>query len=59
MWLDARFDSRPMFTIGLLLASIPVSLVAMIYIVRLFTSKIKAGPPPVKSQESGTSHPEE
>lgn len=45
LWLDARFETRPTFTIVLLLVSIPVSLVAMLFIVRLFTSKIKAGPP--------------
>jgi len=45
LWLDARLQTRPTFTITLLLASIPVSLFAMLYIVRLFTSKIKAGPP--------------
>ena len=46
LWLDTRFETRPTFTIILLLVSIPVSLVAMLFIVRLFTSKIKAGPPP-------------
>jgi len=45
LWLDSRFQTRPTFTIVLLLASIPVSLFAMLFIVRLFTSKIKAGPP--------------
>ena len=52
LWLDARFQTRPAFTLGLLLASIPVSLFAMLYIVRLFTSKIKAGPPETASTES-------
>ncbi|NLG98025.1 MAG: AtpZ/AtpI family protein [Chloroflexi bacterium] len=46
LWLDDTFQTRPVFTIILLLASIPVSLAAMLYIVRMFTSKIKAGPPP-------------
>lgn len=50
MWLDARFQTRPMFTIGLVIASIPVSLVAMLLIVRLVTSKIKMNPP--KGDES-------
>ncbi len=45
LWLDARFQTRPAFTIGLLIASIPVSLIAMLAIVRYVTSKIKAGPP--------------
>jgi hypothetical protein len=43
LWLDAHFQTKPVFTIVLLVASIPVSLGAMLYIVRLFTSKIKAG----------------
>src|SRR5574338_1208842 len=45
LWLDARFQTRPAFTIGLLIASIPVSLISMLAIVRYVTSKIKAGPP--------------
>jgi hypothetical protein len=45
LWLDSRFDTRPMFTLILLIASIPISLVVMLKIVRLVTSKIKAGPP--------------
>jgi hypothetical protein len=45
LWLDSRFLTRPFFTLVFLLASIPVSLLSMLYIVRLFTSKIKSGPP--------------
>lgn len=45
LWIDARFQTRPMFTLIFLLASIPISLAAMFYVVRLATSKIKAGPP--------------
>lgn len=45
LWLDARFDTRPVFTLALLIASIPVSLIAMLFIVRLVTSKIKTNPP--------------
>jgi hypothetical protein len=50
LWLDARFGTRPAFTLGLLVISIPVSLIAMLFIVRLVTSKIKANPP--KEDES-------
>ncbi len=54
LWLDARFDSKPAFTIGLLVASIPVSLVLMLLIVRSAISKIKTGPAQNKnSQEAG------
>ncbi len=45
LWLDSRFNTKPVFTLVLIVASIPVSVLAMIYIVRMFTSKIKAGPP--------------
>ncbi len=45
LWLDNHFHTRPAFTLGLLVASIPVSILAMLYIVRAVTSKIKAGPP--------------
>lgn len=45
LWLDAHFGTRPAFTLGLLVISIPVSLIAMLFIVRLVTSKIKANPP--------------
>lgn len=40
--LDARLGTRPWFTIGLLLASIPVSLLLMVYITRKTVAKIKA-----------------
>ncbi len=45
LWLDSQFNTRPFFTLILLIASIPVSIIAMLYIVRLATSKIKAGLP--------------
>ncbi len=44
LWLDANFHTRPFFTLVLLVASIPVSLIAMLFIVRLVTSRIKAAP---------------
>jgi hypothetical protein len=51
LWLDARFQTKPAFTFGLLLASIPVSLALMFFVVRFATSKIKAGPPPEGSTD--------
>lgn len=42
MALDARFDTKPWFTIGLLIASIPVSLLLMVWISRKTVAKIKA-----------------
>jgi ABC-type transport system involved in cytochrome c biogenesis permease subunit len=38
LWLDNRFQTRPMFTIGLIIASIPVTVLAMLWIVRFTTS---------------------
>ncbi len=43
IWLDGRFGTRPWFTIGLLVVSIPVSLAAMFVIVRAAVSRIKTG----------------
>lgn len=45
LWLDAHFQTKPLFTLILLVVSIPVSLLSMLYIVRVVTSKIKMGPP--------------
>ena len=38
LWLDNRFQTRPMFTIGIMVASIPVTLFAMFWVVRIATS---------------------
>ncbi|UCH60094.1 MAG: AtpZ/AtpI family protein [Anaerolineales bacterium] len=42
LWLDRYFETRPMFTIGLMVASVPVTLVMMFWVVRTATSKITA-----------------
>ena len=52
LWLDNTFQTRPFFTLILLVASIPVSIVAMLFIVRLVTSKIKAGLPDVRPSKT-------
>jgi ABC-type transport system involved in cytochrome c biogenesis permease subunit len=44
LWLDARNGTRPWFTLGLVVLSIPISLAVMFVIVRLAISKIKAIP---------------
>ena len=49
--LDNMFHTRPVMTIVLVLGSIPVSLVAMLVVVRLATSKIKAGVSPRKEDK--------
>ncbi|KPL84264.1 hypothetical protein SE15_03730 [Thermanaerothrix daxensis] len=45
IWLDARLGTRPWFTLGLLVLSIPISLAVMFYVVRAATAKIKPVPP--------------
>ena len=42
MALDARLGTKPWFTVGLLVASIPVSLLLMVWISRKTVAKIKA-----------------
>jgi len=49
LFLDSRLDTRPLFTIILLIDSIPVTLVAMFWVVRKATSRIK---PDVKNKSS-------
>ena len=53
LWLDNRFQSRPLFTVILMVASVPVTLVTMFWIVRAATSRIKpaTGKRPEISQE--------
>jgi len=45
LWLDVRLGTRPWLTILLLVISVPVSLVAMLAVVRAGTAKIKPIPP--------------
>jgi len=45
MFLDSRMGTKPWFTIGLILASIPVSLFLMVIIVRAALKKLKPGNP--------------
>jgi F0F1-type ATP synthase assembly protein I len=40
LWLDNYFNSRPIFTIGLMVASIPVTLVLMFWIVKKATTRL-------------------
>jgi hypothetical protein len=42
LWLDKTFDTRPTFTILLMIASVPVSLVLMYKVVMWATSRIKS-----------------
>ncbi len=42
LWLDRYMDTRPMFTIILMVASVPITLVTMFWVVRKATSKFQA-----------------
>lgn len=41
LWLDKALDTRPVFTIIFIVVSAPVAVVALIYIVRKATSRLK------------------
>lgn len=51
LWLDTRFATKPAFTIGLMIVSIPVSIVVTLMIVRKAISKIKSIPTQSKQSE--------
>jgi F0F1-type ATP synthase assembly protein I len=41
LWLDRYFDTKPLFTIVLLIGSVPVTLFLMFRVVRAATNRIK------------------
>ncbi len=43
LWLDNRFDTKPMITLILVFGSLPVTLILMFAIVRGATKKMKLG----------------
>lgn len=42
LWLDSRFQTRPVITIILMIASIPISVLLMLAVVRGAVARIKA-----------------
>ena len=44
LWLDNQFQSRPLFTILLLVGSVPVTIIGMFWVVRKATSHIRHAP---------------
>jgi len=40
LWLDRYFDTKPVFTIGLVIASIPVTIIATLWVVRWATNRL-------------------
>ena len=51
LWLDKKFDSRPIITLGLILGSVPVSLFIMFRVVKSATDRIV---PPQKKNGAET-----
>jgi len=51
MFLDAQFGTEPWLTVGLLIASIPLSLVLMFFVVRKAVSKLKVDETQKKQNE--------
>jgi hypothetical protein len=49
LWLDSQFGTRPLFTIGALLASVPITLFIMFRVAMSFVTRIKPSPPPAVS----------
>ncbi|HEX9615891.1 MAG TPA: AtpZ/AtpI family protein [Anaerolineales bacterium] len=43
LWLDNRFDSRPLITVILMIGSVPVTLVLMVWVVRKATARLTSG----------------
>lgn len=54
LYLDNQFGSRPWFTLGLLLGSIPVSLAVMVYVSRAAVRKIKTQAAAQEEQDVGS-----
>ncbi|HLE13112.1 MAG TPA: AtpZ/AtpI family protein [Anaerolineales bacterium] len=52
-WLDTQFGSSPLFTIVLMVGSVPITLILMFWVVKSVTARYspKAGPPTRNSQE--------
>ncbi|MCK4898704.1 MAG: AtpZ/AtpI family protein [Anaerolineales bacterium] len=42
LWLDSRFQTKPMITVGLMVLSVPITLVVMFWVVRTATSRLQA-----------------
>ena len=55
-WLDQEFGTKPLFTLGLVVISIPVTILLTLWLVRRSTNRLK--PPPgiisTKDSNSGT-----
>jgi MFS-type transporter involved in bile tolerance (Atg22 family) len=64
LWLDNQFQTRPFITLGLVIASIPVTLFLMVRIVLAMSERIEsatsqalAGDQPKEEESEGGKHP--
>lgn len=44
LWLDSHFATKPAFTIGMMVLSVPVTLILMFWIVRSATAHLRTPP---------------
>lgn len=54
LYLDQQFGSRPWFTLGLVLGSIPISLAVMFFVSRAAIRRIKTQSNPQEEQKVGS-----
>jgi len=52
LWLDKNFDTKPLFTLILIIGSVPVTLVVMFMVVNSATKRIKVDQPKKKAEKS-------
>ncbi len=52
LWLDKNFDTKPLFTLILIIGSVPVTLVVMFMVVNSATKRMKVDRPKKKAETS-------
>ena len=52
LWLDGYLDTKPLFTLILIIGSVPVTLVVMFMVVNAATKRMKTEPPKKKVEHS-------
>lgn len=50
LWLDNTLGTKPLFTLILLLAGIPISVIVMLYVARKTLNRLKSQPDPEKKE---------
>jgi MFS-type transporter involved in bile tolerance (Atg22 family) len=56
LYLDSRFDSRPVITITLMILSVPVTLFLMLWVVRKATSRLQNASKPQITETQEEDH---